>query len=79
MKKIGVNLAEGFMGGVMKCKHIPNKEKAFFCFIKEVVDSLVQLETLSCLIDSHKFFEKDVPFLTRASSDQNIHQDCNIF
>ena len=78
-QKVGVNLAEGFLGGVVKCKHIPNKKIAFFCFINEVLDSIVQPETLSCLIDSHKFFERDVSSLTGASSDQDIHhQDCNI-
>jgi hypothetical protein len=79
-QKTGVNLAEGFMGGVVKCKHIPNKKIAFFCFINEVLDSIVQPETLNCLIDSHKFFEHEISSLTGASSDQDIHhQECNIF
>ena len=79
-QKTGVNLAEGFMGGVVKCKHIPNKKIAFFCFINEVLDSIVQPETLNCLIDSHKFFEHEISSLTGASRDQDIHhQECNIF
>jgi len=78
-QKVGVNLAEGFLGGIVKCKHIPNKKIAFFCFINEVLDSIVQPETLSCLIDIHRFFEIDISSLTGASSDQDIHhQDCTI-
>ena len=79
-QKTGINLTEGFMSGFVKCKNIPNKKIAFFCFINEVVDSLFQPETLNCLIDSHKFFEHDVTSLTGSSSDQDIHhQECNIF
>ena len=79
-QKTGINLTEGFMSGFVKCKNIPNKKIAFFCFINEVVDSLFQPETLNCLIDSHKFFEHEISSLTGASSDQDIHhQECNIF
>jgi hypothetical protein len=78
-QKVGVNVTSGFVSGVMKCNQLPNKKIAFFCLIKEVISSIAQPETLNCLADIHKFFEYDVTSLTGASSDQDIHQDCNIF
>ena len=76
-QKTGVNVALGGLEGVMKCG--ATGSAFFFCLGKEVGMSLLRPETLNCLIDINRFFEQDVTSITGASSDQDIHQDCNIF
>jgi hypothetical protein len=77
-QKTGVNVLLGGLGGLTKCS---SKGPAFFfCLGKEIGMSLLQYpESLACITDIHRFFEKDVSSLTGASSDQDIHhQDCTI-
>ena len=76
-QKTGINVALGGLEGVMKCG--ATGSAFFFCLGKEVGMSLLRPETLNCLIDINRFFEQDVTSITGASSDQDIHQDCNIF
>jgi hypothetical protein len=80
-QKTVMNAVLGGVAGLTKCYEISKDPRfLFFCTAKEIGTSLLQPETLNCLTDIHKFFEKEITSLTGESSDQDIHhQDCTIF
>lgn len=84
-QKTGANAVLGGLGGLTKCSPLLTKDgyvgvgNFFVCLGKEIGISLLQPESLACITDIHRFFEKEVSSLTGASSDQDIHhQDCTI-
>ena len=83
-QKTGLNAVFGGLGGLTKCSSslLEGKKgfgKFFICLSKEIGISLAQPESLGCITDIHRFFEQDITSLIGVSSDQDIHQECNIF